>query len=116
MLERQGQRATYSVVNLNEGVVDGNDIDSASVDAVKPVRVGVVPPWDGRRVYLRIAEDLSKKEKKKGQLACQSRNYTRRAEFRTRKRAYNAANTTETVDSNLGDHCGDGINAVKIVS
>jgi hypothetical protein len=30
---------TYSVVNLNEGVVDGDNLDRAIVDAVERVRI-----------------------------------------------------------------------------
>ncbi len=31
---QQQKETTYSVVGLNEGVVDGNDVDAVSLDAV----------------------------------------------------------------------------------
>lgn len=40
---QQQKETTYSVVGLNEGVVDGNDIDAVSLDAVKYVSLKSVP-------------------------------------------------------------------------
>lgn len=65
---------TYSVVDLNEGVVDSDDVDGGSLDAVKRVRMASCITQGNCGVHSRIAED-------------------------------DAANTTETVDTNLRGDC-----------
>lgn len=93
-----GDWATYSVVNLNERVVDSNNLDVRVVDTIDGV-IRMMFFWDcfnamqlthcGRPmmslVYLFQLPPQREKEPK----------------------TYNAANTTETVDTNLDNHdCG----------